>query len=69
MIPKLYRNKMGIKHESKVALTLEGSKLIVRVLPPDPLEAACGLLKSGPSLVEILLKERREEQEKEKLRR
>jgi AbrB family looped-hinge helix DNA binding protein len=66
LIPKLYRIRTGMKSGSKVSLSLDGDRLILRVLPADPLEAACGLLKGGPSLGEALLQERREEREKEK---
>lgn len=58
--------KIGMKSGSKVSLSLDGDKLILRVLPEDPLEAGCGLLKGGPSLGQALLQERREEREKEK---
>jgi hypothetical protein len=36
------------------------------VLPEDPVEAACGFLKGGPSLAAALRKERKAQLEKEK---
>lgn len=66
LIPKYYRDKSGIKPGSKVALTAESHRLIVSVLPEDPVEAACGFLKSGPSLTTALRKERQAENAKEK---
>jgi AbrB family looped-hinge helix DNA binding protein len=71
LIPKSYRIKTGIKPGARVALSAEPQKLIVYVLPDDPIEAACGILKEGPSLATELLKERRGDSEKEekKLRR
>jgi len=66
LIPKLYRDKMGIKPGSKVALSVDRNKLIVNPLPDDPIEASRGYLKGGGSLAEKLLKERRGEREKEK---
>ena len=66
LIPKLYRDKTGIKPGSKVALSVDRNKLIVNPLPDDPIEASRGYLKGGGSLAEKLLKERRGEREKEK---
>lgn len=71
LIPKSYRRKSGIKPGTRVALSAEPNKLIVYVLPDDPIEAACGILSGGPSLAKELLNERRAKTEKEekKLRR
>lgn len=71
LIPKLYRQKAGIKPGSKVALSAEPNRLHVYVLPEDPIEAACGFLKREPSLARELEKEHRAEieAEKKKLRR
>jgi AbrB family looped-hinge helix DNA binding protein len=66
LIPKYFRDKSGIKPGSKVALTAEPHRLIVSILPEDPVEAACGFLKGGPSLTSALRKERQVENEKEK---
>ncbi len=66
LIPKYYRDRSGIKPGSKVALTAEPHRLIVSVLPEDPVEAACGFLKGGRSLTAALRKERQAENEKEK---
>jgi AbrB family looped-hinge helix DNA binding protein len=66
LIPKYYRDRSGIKPGSKVALTAEPQRLIVSVLPEDPVEAACGFLKGGPSLTAALRKERQLENDKEK---
>jgi bifunctional DNA-binding transcriptional regulator/antitoxin component of YhaV-PrlF toxin-antitoxin module len=71
LIPKSYRVKAGIRPGVRVALAAEPRKLLVYVLPDDPIEAACGVLKGEPSLAKELLKERRDEGEEEekKLRR
>jgi AbrB family looped-hinge helix DNA binding protein len=66
LIPKYYRDRSGIKPGSKVTLTAEPQRLTVSVLPEDPVEAACGFLKGGPSLTAALRKERQLENEKEK---
>lgn len=64
LIPKSYRRLAGIKPGSRVALSAEPNKLHLYVLPEDPIEAACGILKGEPSLAGELLKERRAEREK-----
>ena len=66
LIPKLYREKTGIRPGSKVALSVDRNKLIVNPLPDDPIEASRGFLKGGPSLVVKLLEERGAETKKEK---
>jgi len=66
LIPKLYRDKTGIKPGSKVALSVDQNKLIVNPLPEDPIEASRGYLKGGRSLSDELLAERHAEREKEK---
>lgn len=66
LIPKLYRLKSGILPGSRVTLSAEKNKLTVYVIPEDPIEASCGVLKGGPSLAAKLMEERRAELEKEK---
>ena len=66
LIPKLYRLKNGIRPGSRVALAAEKNKLTVYVIPDDPIEASCGVLKGAPSLAAKLMVERRAELEKEK---
>ena len=66
MVPKYYRDISGIKPGSRVALTAEPNKLIVSLLPEDPIDAACGFLTGEPSLLKELRKERHAESEKEK---
>jgi AbrB family looped-hinge helix DNA binding protein len=66
LIPKYYRDKSGIKPGSEVAITAEPRRLIVSMLPKDPVDAACGFLKDGPSLTAALRKERKAQLEKEK---
>ena len=70
LIPKSYRDRVGIKKGTKVGLSVDGNKLIVNPLPDDPIDASRGYLKGGKSLGDALLKERRAERAKEtKLRR
>lgn len=71
LIPKYYREISGLKPGSRVALTAEPNKVVVSLLPEDPIDAACGFLEDVPSLANELLKERHAESENEtkKIRR
>jgi AbrB family looped-hinge helix DNA binding protein len=68
LIPKLYRQKSGIKPGSRVALAAEPNKITLTVLPEDPVAAACGILNTEPSLSKKLMDERDAEIKKEKKR-
>jgi AbrB family looped-hinge helix DNA binding protein len=65
VIPKLIRDRLGIKVGSRLWLQVKDGRVILKPLPADPIEALCGILKqSGPSTAE-LLKWRREERARE----
>ena len=66
VIPTKIRKEAGLKPGSEVvvAIDLEGRVRITPV-PDDPIEAACGMLAGGPSLIEGLLREKKEERERE----
>ncbi len=66
VIPIKIRKKLGIKPRSKVFIDANDTRIIIYPLPKDPIRAACGLLKGGPSLTDELLKDRREEIERDK---
>ena len=57
LIPKKLRKRYGVKPGSKVQLMEDAGRLIVKPVPEDPIEAACGFLKGDFSLTEDLLKE------------
>ncbi|CAD7774965.1 hypothetical protein BLFGPEAP_01220 [Candidatus Methanoperedenaceae archaeon GB50] len=61
LIPKKLRKRYGVKPGSKVQLMEDAGKLIVKPVPEDPIEAACGFLKGEFSLTEDLLKEHQKE--------
>ncbi|HEY76674.1 MAG TPA: AbrB/MazE/SpoVT family DNA-binding domain-containing protein [Thermoflexia bacterium] len=65
VIPRTIRERMGIVPHSKLEWRIEGDLLIVRPIPPDPVRAAVGLLAETGPTTEELLKERRQEREKE----
>jgi AbrB family looped-hinge helix DNA binding protein len=67
VIPAEIREKIGLRPGGKVLVALAGEgKAIIEPVPDDPIEAACGMLEGGPSLTQTLLKERREEDAREK---
>ncbi len=65
VIPIEIREKLGIKPGQFVRLSLEGEKAVITPLPEDPIKALRGSLKGKPSLTKALLKERKEERERE----
>lgn len=66
VIPAEIREKIGLKPGGKVLVTLAGEKKVtIEPIPDDPIEAACGFLKGGPSLTQALLEERREDRKRE----
>jgi AbrB family looped-hinge helix DNA binding protein len=66
IIPAALRKKIGLKAGAKVLVTLgEQDTVILRAVPADPVEAACGFLKGGPSLTRALGRERREDRIRE----
>ncbi|HZD40388.1 MAG TPA: AbrB/MazE/SpoVT family DNA-binding domain-containing protein [Terriglobales bacterium] len=65
VIPKEYRDKLGIKAGDRVGISIVADHVEIYALPEDPIKAYCGIFAEGPSLVEALLKSRKEEQEHE----
>ncbi len=66
VIPAKIRNTIGLTPGGKVLITLaDDKKVTIEPLPDDPIEAACGMLRGGPSLTTALLKDRREELQRE----
>ncbi len=70
VIPSELRKRIGLKQGGKVLVTLAGDrKVTVEPVPDDPIEAATGVLQGGPSLISILLKERRRDHAREEKKR
>lgn len=61
VIPKEIRDALSIKARQKVLVRLAKDHLEVVPLPPNPVDAFCGVFEEGSSLVGALLKERKEE--------
>ena len=65
VIPKEYRDKLGIKAGDRVGISIAADHVEIYMLPEDPVDAYCGIFSEGPSLVEALLKSRKEDQKHE----
>lgn len=65
VIPREIRELCGIRPGDRVQVVASNGMVRVIPLPKDPIEYGFGLFKDGPSLTEGLLKDRREELERE----
>lgn len=62
VIPVELRKKAGLRPGSEVLVALDREgRVILEAVPEDPIEAACGMLKGGPSAQEVKDRNRREE--------
>jgi len=66
VIPIEIRKKLGIKPGQRVNLTVVHDKVFITPLPEDPIKAMRGILKGKPSMAQALVKERKQEVEREK---
>ncbi|AFV10445.1 AbrB-like transcriptional regulator [Thermacetogenium phaeum DSM 12270] len=66
VIPKHLRDKFNIKPNSKVYFTESDGKLVLHILPPDPVAAARGILQKDIPLDELIRQNREEELSYEK---
>lgn len=65
IIPKEIRRALGIRPGTKFHVRIEGKEVILFPLPNDPIRALRGIVKDGRSLTKALLKDRREDLERE----
>ncbi|MBU1671940.1 MAG: AbrB/MazE/SpoVT family DNA-binding domain-containing protein [Actinobacteria bacterium] len=65
VIPKELRTRYGLKKGDKVVFVDYAGVIAVVPASRDPVKESLGMLKGDPSLVEALLKSRREEAERE----
>lgn len=65
VIPAAIREKFGIRPGSVVDIREVDGRIVLEPVPDDPIRAAYGMLRGGPSLLEALLKERAAERERE----
>ena len=66
VIPKEIRERHGLRKGDKVHVLDSDDRIVITpATKGDPIERAYGMFKDGPSLTEGLLKDRREELERE----
>jgi AbrB family looped-hinge helix DNA binding protein len=65
VVPKEIRDRYGIEEGGSLHLLVLGDLIALVPAAPDPLTAARGMLRGGPSLVRQHLEERRRELERE----
>jgi len=66
VIPKKEREKLGLKPGAKVMVKTVSEHIEIYPLPEDPVEYFCGIFEEGSSLTKALLKDRKEEMERER---
>jgi len=66
VIPKAEREKLGIKPGAKVIVKAVSDHIEIYPLPENPVEYFCGIFEEGSSLTHALLKDRKEEAERER---
>jgi len=65
VIPKKEREKVGLKPGSKVMVKAVSDHIEIYPLPQDPVEYYCGIFGEGSSLIKALVRDRKEEKERE----
>jgi AbrB family looped-hinge helix DNA binding protein len=66
VIPSKIRKEAGLKPGREVVVFIDlTGRVGIQPVPHDPIEAACGMLAGGPSLIQALLREKKEERERE----
>lgn len=65
VIPKDIRKALRIKPKQKVLLKMGKGHAELIPVPENPVDAFCGAFEKGPSLVDALLKGRKEELKRE----
>jgi len=62
IIPAELRKKFNIRKGTRIAIFEgEGQVILMKPLPDDPIEASKGMLKGRTSILDSLMKDRREE--------
>lgn len=67
VIPKTIRKTMGIQPKDKLKWQIKDNVIIVYPIPPNPIQAAVGVLKGRGPTTDDLLVERRRDQEQEEV--
>ncbi len=68
VIPARLRRKLSIKPGSKVCFIEQGNEILFQPVTKDYIRSVCGMLKSTSSASKELLKERRKDKAREKVK-
>jgi len=68
VIPSKIRRKLRLKDGAKFNIAEKDGQIILEPLSKDPIEEGYGMFAGEPSLLEILLRDRREEMAREERR-
>lgn len=68
VIPSKIRRKLRLKEGTKFNVAEKDGQIILDPLSKDPIEEGYGMFAGAPSLLEILLQDRREENAREERR-
>jgi AbrB family looped-hinge helix DNA binding protein len=63
VIPSEMRSALGIKPGTRIAVTQDGTKIILQPVTPELVDQTRGMLKGKPSLTKALLRQRRREKD------
>lgn len=66
VIPAEIREALHIKPGMRFAVRREGNQIVLRPIDKNLLDELCGLTAGGPSMTEMLLKDRRKEDKRSK---
>jgi AbrB family looped-hinge helix DNA binding protein len=66
VIPAEIREALDIKPGTRFAVLREGNQIILRPVDKRFIDELCGITAGGPSMTEMLLKDRREEDKRSK---
>jgi AbrB family looped-hinge helix DNA binding protein len=64
VIPSEMRAALGIKPGTRIAVTHDGTKIILEPVTAELVDKTRGMLKGGPSLSKALLRQRRREKDR-----
>ena len=63
VVPWEIRERMGIVPQTRLEWQVEDGVIVIYPIPPDPIQAAVGILKGrGPTTNDLLVERRRERQ-------
>jgi AbrB family looped-hinge helix DNA binding protein len=64
VIPSEMRSALGIRPGTRIAVTQDGTKIILQPVTPELVDQTKGMLAGKPSLTKALLRQRRREKDR-----